>query len=98
MFGSQRSFVLALVTLGSFVAGNPPLLAQAVTLPELPEVNGPFALSAVTDTNSGKSHFRYNGSEVPPTIRVQTGPGPPRGVHQRLIARIDREVRDDAVH
>ncbi len=73
MFGSQRSFVLVLVTLGSFVAGNPSLVAQAVTLPELPQVNGPFTLSAVTDTVSGKSHFRYNGNDVPPTIRVRPG-------------------------
>jgi FtsP/CotA-like multicopper oxidase with cupredoxin domain len=72
MLGLQRSFI-ALVILGSFVAGPPSFAAQAVTLPELPQVNGPFTLSAVTDSTSGKSHFRYNGSDVPPTIRVRPG-------------------------
>src|SRR5258708_10131446 len=72
MFGSRRSS-LVLVTLGSFVAGTPSLVAQAVTLPELPQVNGPFTLSAVTDSVSGKSRFRYNGNDVPPTIRVRPG-------------------------
>jgi hypothetical protein len=47
--------------------------AQEVNLPALPQVNGPFTLSAVTDTVSGKSHFRYNGSDVPPTMRVRPG-------------------------
>ena len=72
MFGSQRSFFV-LVVLGSFVAGTPSLVAQDATLPKLPQVNGPFTLSAVTDNTSGKSHFRYNGKDVPPTIRVRPG-------------------------
>jgi len=72
MLGLQRSF-LVLVILGSFVAGPPSFAAQAVTLPELPQVNGPFTLSAATDSASGKSHFRYNDSDVPPTIRVRPG-------------------------
>src|SRR5258708_32151218 len=72
MFSSKRSFFV-LVVLGSFVAGAPSLVAQNVTLPELPQVNGPFTLRAVTDSASGKSHFRYNGIDVPPTIRVRPG-------------------------
>src|ERR1700692_3996144 len=72
MFSSQTLFFM-LVVLGSFVAGTPSLSAQDVTLPELPQVNGPLTLSAVTDSASGKSHFRYNGNDVPPTIRVRPG-------------------------
>jgi hypothetical protein len=72
MFSSQTLFFM-LVVLGSFVAGTPSLLAQDVTLPELPQVNGPFTLGAVTDSASGKSHFRYNGNDVPPTMRVRPG-------------------------
>ena len=72
MFGLQTSF-LVLVILSSLVTANPSLAAQAVSLPEPPQVNGPFTLSAVTDPVSGKSRFRYNGSDVPPTIRVRPG-------------------------
>jgi suppressor of ftsI len=72
MFGSRRSFFV-LVVLGGFVAGTASLVAQDATLPELPQVNGPFTLSAVTDSASGKSQFRYNGKNVPPTIRVRPG-------------------------
>jgi suppressor of ftsI len=72
MVGSQRS-LLVLVFLGSFLAETRSLVAQNVTLPELPQVNGPFTLRAVTDSGSGKSHFRYNGNDVPPTIRVRPG-------------------------
>jgi len=71
MFRSQRLFVL--VVLGGFVAGIPSLVAQDATLPELPQVNGPFTLHAVTDSASGKSQFRYKGKNVPPTIRVRPG-------------------------
>jgi FtsP/CotA-like multicopper oxidase with cupredoxin domain len=67
-----RSFA-ALIILGSVLAGTPSMLAQVVSLPALPQVNGPFTLKAVTDTVSGKSHFRYNGSDVPPTMRVRPG-------------------------
>jgi suppressor of ftsI len=72
MVGSQRS-LLVLVFLGSFLAGTRSPVAQNVTLPELPQVNGSFTLSAATDSASGKSHFRYNGNDVPPTIRVRPG-------------------------
>src|SRR5207302_3146680 len=71
MFRSQRLFVV--VVLGGLVAGIPSLVAQDATLPELPQVNGPFTLHAVTDSASGKSQFRYKGKNVPPTIRVRPG-------------------------
>jgi suppressor of ftsI len=72
MFGSQRSFFV-LIVLGGLAAGARLLVAQNVTLPALPQVNGPFTLRAVTDSASGKSHFRYNGNDVPPTMRVRPG-------------------------
>src|SRR5260370_34195972 len=72
MFSSQTLFFM-LVVLGSFVGGTASLLAQDVSLPELPEVSGPFTLNAVTDSASGKSQFRYSGKNVPPTIRVRPG-------------------------
>jgi suppressor of ftsI len=72
MCGSRRSFFV-LAVLASLVPGIPSLLGQDVTLPELPQVSGPFTLSAVTDSASGKSRFRYNGNDVPPTIRVRPG-------------------------
>ena len=51
----------------------PSVAGQTVTLPELPQVNGPFTLEAVTDPASGKSHFRYDGQDVPPVVRVRPG-------------------------
>ena len=72
MLSAKRSFP-ALIVLGSVLAGNPSMSAQGVNLPVLPQVNGPFTLSAVTDTVSGRSHFRYNGSDIPPTMRVRPG-------------------------
>jgi FtsP/CotA-like multicopper oxidase with cupredoxin domain len=72
MFRLRRSFFV-LAVLGSAVAGSPALVAQDVTLPDLPQVSGPLTLRAVTDSVSGKSHFRYNGNDVPPTIRVRPG-------------------------
>lgn len=51
----------------------PSLTAQTEVLPQLPEVNAPFTLEAVTDPASGKSQFRYDGHDVPPVIRVRPG-------------------------
>jgi suppressor of ftsI len=42
-------------------------------LPELPQANTPVALAAVTDPVSGKSEFRYRGSNTPPVLRTQPG-------------------------
>jgi len=72
MFDSQRA-VFVLVALGGLVGGARLLVAQNVTLPEPPQVSEAFTLRAVTDSASGKSHFRYNDNDVPPTIRVRPG-------------------------
>jgi FtsP/CotA-like multicopper oxidase with cupredoxin domain len=48
-------------------------VAQNVNLPELPQVNGPFTLDAVTDPVSGQSQFQYDGRDVPPVVRVRPG-------------------------
>jgi FtsP/CotA-like multicopper oxidase with cupredoxin domain len=42
-------------------------------LPELPEVNTPVTLTAVSDPVTGKSGFRYRSDNVPPVMRVQPG-------------------------
>ncbi len=52
---------------------SPSLVAQAVSLPDLPQVNGPFKLLAATDLASGKSQFRFDGGDTPPVIRVRPG-------------------------
>ena len=47
--------------------------AQDRILPELPEAHSPVKLSAVSDSDTGKSNFRYAGSNTPPVIRVRPG-------------------------
>ena len=42
-------------------------------LPELPEARTPLVLSAVNDPNSGRGAFSFEGTEVPPVIRVSPG-------------------------
>jgi FtsP/CotA-like multicopper oxidase with cupredoxin domain len=42
-------------------------------LPELPEVNTPVTLTAVSDPVTGKSGFRYRGDNIPPVMRVPPG-------------------------
>jgi suppressor of ftsI len=42
-------------------------------LPELPQADTPVTLVAASDPVSGKSEFRYRGSNTPPVIRVQPG-------------------------
>jgi FtsP/CotA-like multicopper oxidase with cupredoxin domain len=42
-------------------------------LPELPEVNTPVTLTAVSDPVTGKSGFRYRSDSIPPVIRVLPG-------------------------
>jgi suppressor of ftsI len=46
---------------------------QGRALPELPQANTPVTLSAGSDPITGKSQFRYRGSNTPPVIRVQPG-------------------------
>src|ERR1019366_2358483 len=72
MRGSQTLF-LSLASLCCLVPGGRSLVAQNVNLPELPQVNGPFTLDAVTDPVSGQSQFQYDGRDVPPVVRVRPG-------------------------
>jgi suppressor of ftsI len=46
---------------------------QDQILPELPQATTPVTLMAATDPATGKSEFRYHGSNTPPVIRVQPG-------------------------
>jgi len=43
------------------------------TLSDLPEVHGPFTLTAVHDPAIGRNAFAYQGRTVPPLIRVSLG-------------------------
>jgi suppressor of ftsI len=63
--------VMASVT--SLVTSIPSVGAQAVKLPDLPQVDQHFKLYAVTDPLTGKSQFRYQGKTVPPVMRVRPG-------------------------
>jgi len=47
--------------------------AQDRVLPELPEARTPVALSAASDSVTGKSEFHYRGNNTPPVIRVEPG-------------------------
>ena len=71
----------------------PSLTAQTVTLPELPQVSGPFTLEAVTDPVSGKSQFRYDGHDVPPVVRVRPG----EDIHIEYINRLTRDSKEKCV-
>src|SRR5207244_10854692 len=42
-------------------------------LPELPQASTPVTLEAATDPVTGKSEFRFRGTNTPPVIRVQPG-------------------------
>jgi FtsP/CotA-like multicopper oxidase with cupredoxin domain len=42
-------------------------------LPDLPQASTPVTLVAASDPVTGKSEFRYRGSDTPPVIRVQPG-------------------------
>src|SRR5207237_3356870 len=42
-------------------------------LPELPQASTPVTLEAATDPVTGKSGFRFRGSNTAPVIRVQPG-------------------------
>ncbi len=76
------------------IAGNPaPLLRAQNTLPELPQVSGPFTLEAVTDPVSGKSQFRYHGHDVPPVVRVRPG----EDIHIEYINRLSRDSKEKCV-
>jgi|SRR5579864_5411919 len=50
-----------------------PLWAQQQVVADPPEVSGPFTLVATYDSATGRNAFAYNGSTVPPVIRVLPG-------------------------
>lgn len=50
-----------------------PLSSQQQVIVDLPEVRGPFTLSAVYDSAAGHNAFAYAGNTVPPVIRVLPG-------------------------
>lgn len=50
-----------------------PIIAQQVTITDPPEVRGPSTLTATYDSAAGHNAFAFNGSSVPPLIRVLPG-------------------------
>src|SRR5262249_30423790 len=46
---------------------------QDNVLADIPEVRGPFTLTAVHDNGTGRNAFAYKGRAVPPLIRVSPG-------------------------
>lgn len=50
-----------------------PLWAQQQVVSDSPEVRVPFTLVATYDSVAGHNAFAYNGSTVPPVIRVLPG-------------------------
>src|ERR1700761_8296875 len=50
-----------------------PILAQQQVVADLPEVRGPFTLTAVYDSAAGHNAFAYRGKTVPPVVRVLPG-------------------------
>jgi suppressor of ftsI len=57
----------------SIVAIGNPAIAQQQTLADLPEVRGPFTLTAMYDSAGGHNAFAYDGKTIPPLIRVSPG-------------------------
>jgi suppressor of ftsI len=63
--------VIALIVCAIAVVS--PLAAQQQVITDLPEVRGPFTLTAVYDSAAGHNAFSYAGKTVPPVIRVLPG-------------------------
>jgi suppressor of ftsI len=59
-----------MASIGLLVA---PASGQDRILPELPQASTPVTLAAASDPVTGKSEFRFRGSNTPPVIRVQPG-------------------------
>jgi suppressor of ftsI len=49
------------------------IFGQDNVLTDLPEVRGPFTLTAVHDVATGRNAFAYDGHTIPPLIRVSPG-------------------------
>jgi suppressor of ftsI len=91
MFNHMNRAVLAVAV---FTWASASLLsAQTATLPELPQVSGPFTLEAVTDSVSGKSQFRYDGHDVPPVVRVRPG----EDIHIEYVNRLSHASKEKCV-
>ena len=50
-----------------------PALTQQQIIADLPEVRGPFTLTAMNDPATGHNAFSYDGKTIPPLIRVSPG-------------------------
>ena len=50
-----------------------PLAAQQRVITDLPEVRGPFTLTALYDNAAGRNAFAHAGKTIPPVIRVLPG-------------------------
>ena len=61
------------MSLAAIALRLPFAIGQNPTLPEIPEARSPVVLSAATDPLTGKSGFRYQGSNTPPVMRVRPG-------------------------
>jgi FtsP/CotA-like multicopper oxidase with cupredoxin domain len=91
MLSRIKRVALAVAIISRTLAAS--LTAQTATLPELPQVSGPFTLEAVTDPVSGKSQFRYDGHDVPPVVRVRPG----EDIHIEYINRLSRDSKEKCV-
>lgn len=49
------------------------VFGEGNTVPDLPEVRGPFTLTAGHEAATGRNAFAYRGRAVPPVIRVSPG-------------------------
>ena len=56
----------------AFAAAGP-LFGQQAILTDLPEVRGPFTLTAMYDSTVEHNAFAYGGKPIPPVIRVNPG-------------------------
>jgi suppressor of ftsI len=65
----MRSIVLIVCA----IAVATPLSAQQQVIADIPEVRGPFTLTATFDSAAGHNAFAYAGKTVPPVIRVSPG-------------------------
>jgi FtsP/CotA-like multicopper oxidase with cupredoxin domain len=63
----------AIVFIVCAIAVVSPLSAQQQVIADLPEVRGPFTLTATYDSAAGHNAFAYAGNTVPPVIRVLPG-------------------------
>jgi suppressor of ftsI len=57
----------------SVIAATSRLIAQQHVIADPPEARGPFTLTAVYDAKAGHNAFAYDGTTVPPIMRVSPG-------------------------